>query len=58
MADELKVTRRTWLAIVQDGDEPYDQETEAATIEFVDGEPRVIETTDGRRITLMEPVAG
>lgn len=48
----MTVSREAWLATVQDGE---DQETELVTIESVDGEPRVIELTDGRRITLLEP---
>lgn len=52
----MSVSREAWLAVVQNGDDPVDQESELVTIEFVDGAPRTIETTDGRRITLLEPV--
>lgn len=45
-----------WLGIVQDGDEPGDQETEVVTLSGLRAEPgATIETTDGRRITLLEP---
>lgn len=48
--------REAWLAVVQDGDEPHDQETELVTLEGLTAEPgATIETTDGRRITLLEP---
>ena len=48
--------RESWLAVVQDGDEKHDQETELVTLEGVHAEPGgTIETTDGRRITLVEP---
>lgn len=49
--------REAWIAVVQDGDGPEDQETELVTLEgrghLEPGD--VIELTDGRRITLMEP---
>lgn len=52
-----KPTRKAWMAVVQSGDEEYEQETELVTVEFTpEGDPRVIETSDGRRITLLEPV--
>lgn len=48
--------REAWLAVVQDGDSPEDQETEIVTLEGVHAEAGgTIELTDGRRITLMEP---
>ena len=51
--------RESWLAVVQDGDGPEEQETEIVTLEgrghLEAGD--VIELTDGRRITLMEPAA-
>ena len=49
------VSREAWLATVQSGDDPTDQETELVTVEFHDGEPAVIELTNGQRITLLEP---
>lgn len=48
------VARAAWLAVVQNGDDQV-EETELVTIEFRDGQPAVIELTDGRRITLLEP---
>lgn len=48
--------RESWLCVVQDGDEPFDQETELVTLEGVTGRPGgTIELTDGRRITLTAP---
>lgn len=48
--------REAWIAVVQDGDDPVDQETELVTLEGVTGEPGgTIELTDGRRITLTAP---
>lgn len=49
------VSREAWLATVQSGDDPTDQETELVTVEFHDGEPAIIELTNGQRITLLEP---
>jgi len=51
------VSREAYLAVVQNGDAPSDQSTELVTVEFVDGEPKTIELTDGRRITLLAPAA-
>jgi argininosuccinate synthase len=51
----MSVSREAWLATVQNGDEISEQHDELVTIEFVDGEPRTIEMTDGQRITLLEP---
>lgn len=46
--------RSAWVALVQDGDE--EQETEVVTLEGLHAEPgATIESTDGRRITLLEP---
>jgi hypothetical protein len=53
----MTVSREAWLATVQNGDEVSEQHDELVTIEFVDGEPRTIEMTDGQRITLLEPAA-
>lgn len=53
----MAVSREAWLATVQNGDEASEQHDELVTIEFVDGEPRTIEMTDGQRITLLEPAA-
>jgi len=48
--------RESWLAVVQDGDGPEDQETELVTLDGVRADPGgTIELTDGRRITLVEP---
>jgi hypothetical protein len=49
------VSREAFVALVQRGDDVHNQDTEIATVEFVDGEPRTIELTDGQRITLLEP---
>lgn len=51
------VSREAYLAVVQTGDEPADQSTELVTVEYVDGQPKSIELTDGRRITLLAPAA-
>lgn len=51
----MTVSREAWLAVVQHGDDRSEQDTELVTVEFVDGEPRTIEATDGLRITLLEP---
>jgi hypothetical protein len=51
----VAVSREAYVAVVQNGDAPTDQETELVTIEFVDGEPSTIETTGGQRITLLHP---
>jgi hypothetical protein len=54
----MNALRESWLAVVQDGDEPHDQETELVTLEGAHAEPgATIELTDGTRITLVEPVA-
>lgn len=48
--------RESWLAVVQTGDDPADQETELVTLEGVHAEAGgTIELTDGQRITLLEP---
>jgi hypothetical protein len=48
--------REAWLAHVQNGDGPSDEETELVTLEGVHAEAGgTIELTDGRRITLVEP---
>ena len=48
--------REAWLGVVQDGDDPSAQETEVVTLEGLHGKPgATIETTDGRRIQLVEP---
>jgi hypothetical protein len=48
--------REAWLAVVQNGEEPEDQETELVTLEGLTAYAgATIETTDGRRITLLEP---
>lgn len=50
----MTVSREAWLGVVQDGDD--DQEAEVVTLEGLVGSPgATIETTDGRRITLLEP---
>lgn len=49
------VSREAFIAVVQNGDDPVEQETELVTVEFVDGEPHIIELTNGQRITLLEP---
>lgn len=51
----MSVSREAYVAVVQNGDAPTDQETELVTVEYVDGEPRVIELTNGQRITLLQP---
>jgi hypothetical protein len=48
--------REAWIGVVQNGDDPAEQETEVVTFERIHGEAGgVIELTDGRRITLTEP---
>ncbi|HVS86418.1 MAG TPA: hypothetical protein VHD91_12390 [Gaiellaceae bacterium] len=48
--------REAWLAVVQRGDGEHEQETEAVTLTGVQAlEGGTIETTDGLRITLVEP---
>lgn len=48
--------REAWIAVVQDGDDPVDQETELVTLDGLTGrEGATIELTDGRRITLTSP---
>lgn len=48
--------REAWLAVVQDGEGHADQETELVTLDRIHAEAGgVIELTDGRRITLLEP---
>jgi hypothetical protein len=50
--------REAWLGVVQDGDDPSDQETELVTLEKIKAEPgATIEISDGRRITLIEKTA-
>lgn len=51
----MTVVRTAYIGVVQDGDEPANQETELVTIEGPLGPGCVIELTDGRRITLVEP---
>lgn len=46
-------TRESWTAVVQDADGV--EETELVTIERDGDGPPVIELTDGRRITCVEP---
>jgi hypothetical protein len=54
----VTASREAWLAVVQDGDEPANQETELVTLEGATARPgATIELTDGRRITLLEPAA-
>ncbi len=49
-------TRESWICVVQNGDDETQQETELVTLERLRAEPGgVIELTDGRRITLLEP---
>jgi hypothetical protein len=49
----MTVDRESWLVLVQDGD---DQETELVTLDRVRAEAGgTIETTDGRRLTFVEP---
>jgi hypothetical protein len=48
--------RQAWIAVVQDGDEPDDQETELVTLDGVHADAGgTIELTNGQRITLLEP---
>jgi hypothetical protein len=48
--------REAWLGVVQNGDDPTEQETEVVTLDGLHGERgATIELTDGRRITLTEP---
>ena len=47
--------REAWLATVQRGEHPSDQETELVTIERDGDGPPVIELTDGTRIQCVEP---
>ncbi len=48
--------REAWIATVQHGDDPTDQETELVTIEREgDFGPPIIELTDGTRIQCVEP---
>lgn len=48
----------SWIAVVQSGDERERQETELVTLEGCHADAgAVIELTDGRRITLLEPAA-
>jgi len=45
--------REAWLGVVQNGDDPTEQETEIVTLQGLHAEPgATIEMTDGRRITL------
>jgi len=53
----MSADRTAYIAVVQDGEGVSDQETELVTIEGDVGPGCVIELTDGRRITLVEPTA-
>lgn len=49
-------TRESWIGVIQNGGDQHDQETELVTLEGLTASPgATIETTDGRRITLVEP---
>lgn len=52
-----KPERQAFLAVVQHGDNPAEDDSELVTLEGLTGEPgATIELTDGTRITLLEPV--
>lgn len=52
----MSAQREAWLAVVQHGDNQYDQESEVVTLEGLTAEPgATIEMTDGSRVTLLEP---
>jgi len=53
----MAVSREAFIATVQNSEDAQDVDTEVATVEYVDGQLRVIELTSGQRITLLEPAA-